>query len=64
MRHATIDLPREIEKALRDDTLVVFAGAGVSRGAASALPDFEGLVQCIAFGSILIRGGSVLMRPP
>ena len=37
--------------ALRDDTLVVFAGAGVSMGTSARLPDFEGLAEAIAAGT-------------
>ena len=38
-----INVPDIILKAINDDNLVVFAGAGVSKDAPSNLPDFKGL---------------------
>lgn len=41
-------LDEKIEEALRDNTLVVFAGAGVSMGPPSNYPSFDGLAQEVA----------------
>lgn len=41
----TIDFPNEIIRALNEDSLVVFAGAGVSMKEPTKLPDFNGLVE-------------------
>jgi hypothetical protein len=38
-----LDIPDELLEAQERGRLVVFAGAGVSRGAPSNLPDFKGL---------------------
>ena len=38
-------------KAIRDDRLVVFAGAGVSMGPPAGLPDFRGLAEQVAEGT-------------
>lgn len=43
-----IDFPREILEAISNDSLVVFAGAGVSVDAPTNLPDFVGLTKSIA----------------
>jgi NAD-dependent SIR2 family protein deacetylase len=43
-----IELPDELSQARRDGRLVVFAGAGVSRGPPSSLPLFPGLAERIA----------------
>ena len=51
MRTADIDFPRELIDALRDNTLVVFAGAGVSKGKPACLPDFNQLACEIARGT-------------
>ena len=40
-----IDFPEKILKAINEDNLVIFAGAGVSKGAPSNLPDFKGLAE-------------------
>ena len=48
MRIADIEFPQHLVNALRDNTLVVFAGAGVSMGRPSCLPDFEQLTRKIA----------------
>lgn len=43
----TIDFPNEIIRALNEDSLVVFAGAGISMNEPTKLPDFNGLVENI-----------------
>ncbi|HYD60897.1 MAG TPA: SIR2 family protein [Noviherbaspirillum sp.] len=47
----SIDFHDDILRALRDDSLVVFAGAGVSMGPPSFLPSFEKLANDIADGT-------------
>lgn len=47
----TIEFPDSILDALRDDELVIFAGAGVSVGPPSNLPSFEKLANDIASGT-------------
>ena len=42
MKLGAIDFDDRILDALRDDKLVVFAGAGVSMGPPSNLPNFKG----------------------
>ena len=51
MRISGIDFPSPLIDALRNDNLVVFAGAGVSMGAPACLPDFRNLAQVIAEGT-------------
>ena len=51
MKIKGIDFPRPILNALRDDKLVVFAGAGVSMGDPANLPSFRGLSIAIAHGT-------------
>ena len=51
MRIADIEFPGEVIDALRDNTLVVFAGAGVSKGKPACLPDFKQLAWQIASGT-------------
>ena len=51
MRIAKIDFPKSLLNALRDDKLVVFAGAGVSKGAPACLPLFAELADMIAQGT-------------
>ena len=51
MKIAGIDFPIDLLNALRDGKLVVFAGAGVSRGEPARLPTFEHLAQMIAEGT-------------
>lgn len=46
-----ISIPKQIIDALREDNLVVFAGAGVSAGAPACLPGFGALAKAIARGS-------------
>lgn len=50
-----VDIPDEVLNALEAGQLVVFAGAGVSMGAPSNLPDFRGLAEQIAAGSLTRR---------
>ena len=51
MRISGVDFPVRLVNSLRDGNLVVFAGAGVSKGEPSALPDFKGLALEIAQGT-------------
>lgn len=51
MKIKGIDFPRRIVNALRDDKLVVFAGAGVSMGDPANLPSFRGLTRAVARGT-------------
>ena len=48
MRISGIDFPESLLGALRDGRLVVFAGAGVSRGEPACLPDFKALAEAVA----------------
>lgn len=48
MKIKGIDFPTQIINALRDDKLVVFAGAGVSMGDPANLPSFKDLAVAIA----------------
>ena len=51
MRIRDIDFPEPLVEAQRNGSLVVFAGAGVSKAPPSNLPDFRGLATRIASGS-------------
>ena len=51
MRISGIDFPKSLLDALRDGNLVVFAGAGVSMGEPSGLPDFSKLAMTVAAGT-------------
>ena len=51
MKIKNIDFPKRLLNALRDDKLVVFAGAGVSKGAPACLPLFAELADMIAQGT-------------
>lgn len=51
MRIGRIDFPNEVVQAMKDGTLVVFAGAGVSMGKPTGLPDFPKLTNQIASGT-------------
>ena len=51
MKIAELDFPDPILSALREDNLVVFAGAGVSRGEPACLPSFRKLTEKIAEGT-------------
>ena len=48
MKLANVDFPKPLLDALRDNNLVVFAGAGVSMGEPAFLPDFKSLTAKIA----------------
>ena len=51
MRIAGIEFPQDFWDALNDDKLVLFAGAGVSKGKPAGLPDFRDLARAIARGT-------------
>ena len=51
MKIAEIDFPVRLLNDLRDDKLVVFAGAGVSMGEPAYLPSFKHLAKTIAEGT-------------
>ena len=51
MKIAGIDFPVPLLNALCDGELVIFAGAGVSRGEPARLPDFKHLAKMIAQGT-------------
>ena len=51
MKIADIDFPQPLLKALLDDDLVVFAGAGVSMGEPARLPNFKCLADKVARGT-------------
>ncbi len=51
MKISGIDFPGPLLDALRDGTLVVFAGAGVSMGEPANLPNFRDLVLAVAQGT-------------
>ena len=51
MRIAGVNFPEQVLSALRDDRLVIFAGAGVSMGEPANLPSFDALVADIANGT-------------
>ena len=51
MKIAEIDFPVDLLNDLRDDKLVVFAGAGVSMGEPAYLPSFKRLAKTIAKGT-------------
>ena len=55
MKLANVDLPKPLLDALRDNKLVVFAGAGVSMGETACLPDFCSLTKAIAERSNKVR---------
>lgn len=57
-----VDIPDEVLNALEAGQLVVFAGAGVSMGAPSNLPDFDGLAEQIAAGSLARREAEPIDR--
>lgn len=54
MKINEIEFPEPLCAALRDGKLVVFAGAGVSRGEPANLPNFKGLADAIALGTGLV----------
>ncbi len=51
MRFGKIDFPELLLKALRNDNLVIFAGAGVSMGEPANLPSFPKLAKLVAAGT-------------
>ena len=51
MQHGYIDFPDSIMDAVRNDHLVIFAGAGVSMGPPASLPDFPLLASLVAAGT-------------
>ncbi len=51
-----VDLPDALVAAQRDGRLIIFAGAGVSMGEPSNVPDFDGLADRVA-------GGATTRRP-
>ena len=51
MKISGIDFPEPLLDALRDGTLVVFAGAGVSMGEPANLPNFRDLALAVAQGT-------------
>jgi hypothetical protein len=52
IRLGLLNIPVRLLQALREDRLVIFAGAGVSKPAPSNLPDFEVLTEQIAEGAL------------
>lgn len=46
-----IDFPNEIIEAIMNEKLVIFAGAGVSKGEPTCLPDFQELAEQVAMGT-------------
>jgi hypothetical protein len=50
-KYGSIDFDQRIIDAIRNDKLVVFAGAGVSIGPPSNLGSFKDLVECVANGT-------------
>ena len=50
-RFGSVDFDERILNAIRDDKLVIFAGAGVSMGSPSNLPSFWKLAKDIASGT-------------
>ena len=51
MKISDIEFPTEMLAALRDERLVVFAGAGVSTGKPASLPRFRDLAESVAQGT-------------
>ncbi len=49
----SVDLPQSLIDAQRNQELVVFAGAGISIGPPSNLPDFEQLAMQVAAGALV-----------
>ena len=45
-----INYPEQISEALKNNKLVVFAGAGVSMGKPTCYPDFDQMTDMIAEG--------------
>ena len=55
MKISDIHFPPSLLSALRDDSLVVFAGAGVSAGKPASLPNFRAFAESIAQGTGQLR---------
>ena len=55
MRISGINFPAHLLSALRNDKLVIFAGAGTSMGPPANLPDFRGLADAVTLGTGLDR---------
>ena len=51
MKFGKVDFPKPLLDALRDNKLVVFAGAGVSMGEPACFPNFESLTKIVAKGT-------------
>lgn len=51
-----LDIPNDIIQAAQEGHLVVFAGAGVSMGAPTSMPDFNTLTEKITMGTGEIKG--------
>ena len=58
MKFGTVDIPNPLLDALRDNKLVVFAGAGVSMGEPACLPNFESLTAKIAERDNIVQNES------
>ena len=56
MKYGKVEIPDALTDDLRDNRLVVFAGAGVSRGEPARLPDFESLTNKISEGESYSKG--------
>src|SRR4051794_22079931 len=57
-----VNLPEALVSAQREGSLVVFAGAGISMGAPSNLPDFKRLALEIVAGALVLEDGEPLDR--
>ena len=51
MNIAGLEIPGELLDAMRDERLVIFAGAGVSIGQPAGLPNFEDLARTVGLGT-------------
>jgi len=58
MRFGSLEIPEEVLKAQEEGTLVIFAGAGISRDSPAGLPDFAGLAKKIGEGTRLPYDGN------
>ena len=52
MRFGSVEIPEAFLEALQNNKLVVFAGAGVSKGELANYPDFGELAEKINGGSL------------
>lgn len=57
-----VDIPEELLRAQREGQLVVFAGAGISMGHPSNLPNFDKLAERIAGGALRREDGEPVDR--